>query len=99
MVVKRTFVIVDVAGVGLIYIAGIVRVLIKHFSKAEHIVGIAGLRPLHIVYHGGKIIGRVEMLAYTLPSDTDSAIVDNRSREETGCMIPFFGVIPIFVVL
>ncbi len=75
------------------------RILIKHFGKPEHIVGIASLRSLNIVQHGREVIRRMEVLAYTISTDTDRTVIDYRVPEKTGGMIPLCSMIPVLVVL
>ena len=99
MVIECTFVVVHVIGVRFIRIIWILGVLIKHFSQPEHIVSITGFRSLHIIEHGCEVICRVEMLAYTVSSDTYGTVIDNRIPEKAGGVIPFGCMIPIFIIL
>ena len=99
VIVKRTFVIVYVVGIRLLCIVGIVRILVKHFSKTEHVVSITGFRSLNVVQHGREVIRRMEMFADAISSDADGTVIDYRVPEKTGGMIPFCSMIPILVVL
>ena len=99
MIVKRTFVIVYVVWIRFVCLIRIVRILIKHFSKPEHVVSIAGLRSLNVVQHGREVIRRMEMFADAISSDADGTVIDYRVPEKTGGMIPFCSMIPSLVVL
>ena len=99
MIVKRTFVIVYVVGIRFVCLIRIVRILIKHFGKTEHVVSITGLRSLNVVQHGRKIVRWVEMFANAISSDADGTVIDYRVPEKTGGVIPFCSMIPILVVL
>ena len=99
VIVKRTFVIVYVVGIRLLCIVGIVRILVKHFSKTEHVVSITGLRSLNVVQHGREVIRWMEMFADAISSDADGTVIDYRIPKETGGMIPFCSMIPSLVVL
>ena len=99
MIVKRTFVIVYVVGIRFVCLIRIVRILIKHFGKTEHVVSITGLRSLNVVQHGREVIRRMEMFADAISSDADGTVIDYGVPEKTGGMIPFCSMIPILVVL
>ena len=76
MIVKRTFVIVYVVGIRFVCLIRIVRILIKHFGKTEHVVSITGLRSLNVVQHGREVIRRMEMFANAISSDADGTVID-----------------------
>ena len=74
VVVERALVVVDVRRVGC---------LAKQLlGQPEHVVGVAGLRPLARLEHRGEVVGGIEVLPHAVASECDGPATDHGLPEE-----------------
>ena len=79
---------------GAFVIAHIARIRVGQVQQPrelEHIVGIAGFRPLHVLDHRGEVFAAVEVLAHAVAADGDGALLHHFGPEV------FRGVPPGFI--